>query len=983
MKKYIIGILFLFNSFSIFAHQPDLSTVMIYQDEKGKCFLQIYSSLTAFEGEVDYKYSKNAYKTPEEFRALVIAHFKKSILFICNTKDTIKFGKLRVLLGHETKLVAEVFGFPKNITSMYFRNILFMDIPHNKSSLIILKKGLPNQLFVLNNENKQEINLVLNNGKWESTATNSEESISSLLFCGLLIVLLFCSILFLKRIKPIFGSKKILLFLFFSTATFAQNNKQNIRGIVIDKLSQTPIIGATIQINNSDKQSITDEKGNYILTEINPNRYDIKVSFVGYKEVVIPNVIVTSGKEVILDIAMEDEYKKLDEVVVKSSNQSGTVNKLATVSARTFSMEEVNRYAGGRSDVARLVSNFAGVSTPDDSRNDIVIRGNSPVGVLWRIDGMTVTNPNHFASVGTTGGAVSALNTNLLKNSDFFTSAFPAEYGNATSGVFDIGFRNGNAKKRETTIQLGVITGLEATTEGPINKEKGSSYLVGYRYGLASIAQAVGVNIGTTATPSYQDLSFKLNSGTSKMGKFSLFGILASSTINIEGGDSNSLYGNGNQVDFGSKIRIVGLNHFKQINSKSFISSTIGLNYAKTNQTSYDFDRPANVSFIKEVSNVAKTGYNFSSTYNLKINSKLFFKMGIQDELIGLDLFYKTKQNSTDDWKQIWNYNSYTNLAQTFVHLKYNISEQLTLNTGLHSQQFFLNNSFSIEPRLGLKYAVNNKSSFSLGYGLHSQMQPINVYFLQTQNMDGSYVYNNKNLDFTKSQHFILGYDLKPFKDWRLKTEIYYQAISNVPVNIFSSSYSMINTGSSFKTDLEDNLVNAGTGKNYGAEMTIEKFFSNGYYGLFTSSFYSSKYKGSDGIERNTAFNGKYVFNILGGKEWKVGSRNILSTDIKFTNAGGRAFTPVDISASQLADREVLSTNAYSTNYDNYFRLDIKGGYTINSKNKKLSQSFSLDLQNVTNHKNMFSQTYDNQKMSLNTTYQLGFFPNFIYKLQF
>lgn len=770
-----------------------------------------------------------------------------------------------------------------------------------------------------------------------------------------------------------------------SAISFAQNNKQNIRGVVLDKLSQTPIIGATIAVQNSTKQVQTDNSGNYLLTDMAPDRYEIKVSFSGYKEVIIPNVIVTSGKEVILDITMEDEFNKLNEVVVKASNKAGTINKLASVSARTFSMEEVNRFAGGRSDVARLAANFAGVSTPDDSRNDIVIRGNSPVGVLWRIDGMNVTNPNHFASVGTTGGAVSALNTNLLKNSDFFTSAFPAEYGNANSGVFDIGFRNGNSKKRETTVQLGVITGLEATTEGPINKEKGSSYLVGYRYSLAGVAQAAGVDIGTTATPTYQDLTFKLNGSTTKFGKFSLFGILASSTINIDGGNSNTLYGNGNQVDFASKIGILGLNHFKQINSKSYMSSTIGLNYTNNTINSYDFDRATSTSFTKEMSDVGKTGYNFSTTYNLKINSRVFFKAGIQDELMGLDLFYKTKQNSNDTWKQIWDTNSYTNLAQAFVHGKFNLSDQLTLNAGLHSQKFFLNESFSIEPRLGLKYAINSQSSFNLGYGLHSQMQPINVYFLQTQNQDGSYSYNNKNLDFTKSQHFVLGYDLQPLKDWRLKTEIYYQQLSNVPVNTFSSSYSMLNTGSSFKTELEDNLTNTGTGKNYGAEVTIEKFFSNGYYGLFTSSLYSSKYKGSDGIERNTAFNGKYVFNILGGKEWKVGNenRNKFATDIKFTNAGGRAYTPIDLTASQSLNREVVSSDAYSANYTNYFRLDVKGTYTINSKNKQLSQSFSLDLQNVSNHKNMFSQSYDNQRQNVSTTYQLGFFPNFIYKLQF
>jgi len=777
----------------------------------------------------------------------------------------------------------------------------------------------------------------------------------------------------------------LLMLISLPSLLFAQNNTQNIRGVVTDKLSQTPLTGVIVQIASIQKSSSSDANGNFTLSNIPPDRYDISATFLGYKTITIPNVVVTSGKEVIIDIAMEESYKQIGEVLVKANNKEGTVNKLATVSARTFSMEEVNRYAGGRSDPARLAANFAGVSAPDDSRNDIVIRGNSPVGVLWRIDGMNVTNPNHFASVGTTGGAVSALNTNLLKNSDFFTSAFPAEYGNATAGVFDLGFRNGNNKKSETTLQMGVITGLEASTEGPFSKKSDASYLIGYRYALAGVAQTLGVDIGTTATPSYQDLSFKINSGKSKFGKFSLFGILATSTIEIAGGSSNTLYGNGNQVDFASKIGIVGLNHIKQINAKSYISTTAGLNYSSTDQTGYSYDRPTSTSFIKEVNNVAKTSYNFSTSYNSKINARLFFKAGIQDEIIGLDLFYKSKNMILDSYQQIWDYNSSTNFAQAFAHFKYSLTEKLNLNAGVHAQQFFLNNSTAIEPRLGLTYLVTNKSSFNFGYGLHSQMQPINVYFLQSTDANGTTVYNNKNLDFTKSHHVVLGYNIQPFNDWRIKSEVYYQSIYNVPVTSFSSSYSMLNTGSTFKTDLQDSLVNSGTGENYGMELTLEKFFSKGYYGLFTSSIYSSKYVGSDGIERNSAFNGKYVFNILAGKEWKVGAqkRNKFSADIKFTNAGGRAYTPIDLTASNATGREQLSTDAYSSYYDNYYRLDVKVGFVLNSSKRKLSQSFSLDLQNVTDHDNVFSMSYDNRRQSLSTTYQLGFFPNVIYKLQF
>ena len=778
-----------------------------------------------------------------------------------------------------------------------------------------------------------------------------------------------------------------IIMLFITQISFAQNNRQNIRGVVTDKHTQSTLPGATIQIINStaNKGTITDANGNFVLPDVAPDRYEIKVSYIGYKDVFASNVVVTSGKEVVLDIAMEEDLKLLNEVIITANRKAGTINNLIPVSARTFSTEEVNRYAGGRSDPARLAANFAGVSAPDDSRNDIVIRGNSPVGVLWRIDGMNVTNPNHFATVGTTGGAVSALNTNLLKSSDFLTSAFPAEYGNATAGVFDLGFRNGNTQKRETTLQAGLITGLEATTEGPINKEKRSSYLVGYRYALAGVAQAVGIDIGTTALPSYQDLSFNVNSGNSKLGKFTLFGILATSSINIDGGSTSSLYGNGSGHDLSSQIGIIGLKHFKQINSKSYFSSNIGLNYSKSGQSDYDFDRMTDSAYTKSENKVTKTGYNFATSYNSKINSKLFIKVGIQDELIGLNLYYREKSNVYSDWNQIWDYDSYTNLAQAFAHAKYSFSDKLTLNAGVHSQLFFLNNSLSVEPRLGLKYDIDNKSSLTLGYGLHSQMQPINVYFLQTQVADGSYVYNNENLDFTKSHHFVLGYDLQPFKDWRLKTEVYYQSLYNVPVNTFSGSYSMLNTGAGFKTDLEDSLANNGTGTNYGLELTIEKFFSHGYYGLFTSSIYSSKYVGSDGVERNTAFNGKYVFNILGGKEWNVGSekRNKISVDIKCTNAGGRAYTPIDLEASNTVGHEVLSSDAYSDFYPNYFRLDFKLGYTHNSRTKRLSQSFAIDLQNITDNENVFSQSYDDRSQSISTTYQLGFFPNVIYKIQF
>lgn len=779
-----------------------------------------------------------------------------------------------------------------------------------------------------------------------------------------------------------------LLLVLLTLQLAAQNNKQNIRGTVLDKQSLSPVIGATVQILNTNKGTKTDEKGMYLLSDIEPGRYELKVSYIGYKEVSLSNIIVSSGKECIQDFLIEENVRNLKETVIKVTNKTRTNNELATISARTFSTEEVNRYAGGRSDPARLVANFAGVSAPDDSRNDIVVRGNSPVGVLWRIEGMNVPNPNHFATIGTTGGPVSALNTNILRNSDFFTSAFPAEYGNANAGVFDLGFRKGNANKREHMIQFGMLTGIEAATEGPLKKGSDASYLIAYRYSFTGLAQAIGLNVGTTATPFYQDLTFKVNSGEGKYGRFTLFGLAGKSKISFKHDDidSSDLFADPTADSyFTSDVAVVGLKHLYKVNSKSYINTILGATYAASN---YDQDSVyANSDPVRVVVNQTKRlNYNFMTNYNYKVNRRLFLKAGVQAEVMNLDLFYKVKINAPN-WKYLWDYDNATSLLQAFVHAKYSFSDNLTANVGLHTQYLTLNGSSSLEPRAALKYSMGRYGSLSMGYGLHSQMQPTDVYFFRKLQADGSYDESNRDLAFTKSHHIVLGYDLIPLKDWRVKLETYYQHLFNVPVHAFASSYSMLNTGSSFYPNNQSNLRNTGTGTNYGVELTVEKFYSKGYYGLMTATLYDSKYKGSDGVEHNTAFNSKYVFNMLAGKEFKLGAakRNTFFTDIKLTTAGGRYFTPVDLAASQLAHEQVLmgDTYAFSERNPNYFRIDFKTGFTYNSKKHKRSHSFFFDIQNVTNHKNVFAVRYNAITNSMNTAYQIGLFPNFQYKFQF
>jgi len=752
----------------------------------------------------------------------------------------------------------------------------------------------------------------------------------------------------------------------------------------VELISVDPVRGTT-----------TDEYGRFALEDVPVGRQALRISYLGYQPITVPNVLVTSGKQTSLSLGLEESVTQLNEVVVVAETEKDrTVNEMTAISARTFDLEEVNRFSGGRNDVARLVGNFAGVAVADDSRNDIVIRGNSPTGVLWRLEGVPIPNPNHFATLGTTGGPVSAVNPNMLKTSDFLTSAFPAEYGNALAGVFDLGFRSGNKDRFEGMFQLAAFSGFEGMVEGPINRKKQSSYLVAYRHSFVEVADAVGIPVGTNATPNYRDLSFKLDLGQSRAGQFSVFGILAWSDIDFLGDeiDETDLFANPNQDAFvRSRFGTVGLRHNIIVGTDSYFRTVLSVSAVESLYDQDDLLEGTNEKIRTVESLDRELTYNLSSYYNKKFSPKFTMRTGILVQLQELRTEVQDRENRPDldddgipDWVTVRDFNGGNGLYQAFWQGTFKPSEKWTINAGLHGQYFDLNDSWAVEPRFAVNWQVRPRHKLSLGYGLHNQTQVAPVYFYEEPTPTGINQ-SNRRLDFTRSNHFVLGYDTRFGSDWRLKVEAYNQFIDNVPVDDTLSSFSMLNAGADFVFPQRANLVNEGTGMNYGLELTLEKFFSKGYYGLLTASIFQSKYEGSDEIERNTAFNNQYVVNFLAGKEFKIGKakRNALTLDMKLTTAGGRYYTPVDLEASREAGEEVLiEEEAYSLRQPNYFRLDIKFGFRLNSK-KRFSQQFFIDLQNITNNDNLFSRRYNEVTGEVNDVFQAGFFPDILYRIQF
>ncbi|MEM9328809.1 MAG: TonB-dependent receptor, partial [Bacteroidota bacterium] len=418
---------------------------------------------------------------------------------------------------------------------------------------------------------------------------------------------------------------------------------QTVKGVILDAQVEYPLFGATIQMVGSDPiiGDVADMEGEFRMENVPIGRQTFAVSYIGYKSITLPNVLVTSGKEVVLRVILEESVESLEAVVVTAeADKDIPINELAKVSSRTFSIEEVTRFSGGRNDVAKLAASFAGVGGGNDARNDIVVRGNSPTGLLWRVEGIPIATTNHFATQGTTGGPVNALNTNLLRTSDFITGAFPAEYGNANAAVFDVFFRNGNTDKFEFTGQVSAFSGAEVMAEGPINRENNSSFVASYRYGIASLAAT-----GTSSIPVYQDFSFKVNLGETKLGRFEMFGLGGLSSIEFLGDDTDEsdLFADPGEDEFiNNQLGLIGLSNTKRLSKNTYLKTSIGAstNYFELEQDTRILDDNGELINTYRANNIRnrENRYTITSTLNTKFNARWSLRAGFLNELYDLNL---------------------------------------------------------------------------------------------------------------------------------------------------------------------------------------------------------------------------------------------------------------------------------------------------------------------------------------------------------
>ena len=753
-----------------------------------------------------------------------------------------------------------------------------------------------------------------------------------------------------------------------------EKTTQTVRGVVRDANSGESLPYITVLIDENGNGAVTDSLGRFRIVHVPIGRYNLQVSSVGYEPLIVREQLLTSAKEGYNEIALHEKVLNLDEVVVRPAvNKEQPLNPMALAGARMFSVEETNRFAGGFDDPARLVSSFAGVAG-NLATNSISVHGNSPQFLQWRLEGIEIPNPTHFADMsGLGGGIFTGLSSQVMGNSDFFNGAFPAEYGNALSGVFDMSMRNGNNQKHEHTVQLGLL-GLDLASEGPLSRKNGSSYIVNYRYSTTGLVSGL---IGDMNLK-YQDLSFKLNFPTRKAGTFSIWGLglLDNNTAKpLEEKDWTN-YSDKQDINTDLAKLAGGVNHKLFLGKGTYLKSSLAATYSQTQQ---DVKMLEN-NLFRPIVDIRNGDWNlvFNSYINKKFSNRHTNRTGITVTGLLYDLDYKLSETlvpNISPIEQIVKGNGSSMMVSAYSNSIFNITDKLSANVGLTAQLFTLNNNWTVEPRVGLKYKVAPNHTLSAAYGLHSRRERLDYYFVK---VDGKEV--NKELDFAKSHHFVLSYDWRISNNIHLKVEPYYQSLYNVPVEE-GTSFSIINYDLYY---LDRALVNKGKGRNYGVDITLERYLDKGYYWLLSGSIFDSEYTGGDGVWRDTRYNRGYIINGLIGKEWMVGKRkqNVFSANLRLSYQGGDRFTPVDIIASEGKHDIVFDeTRAFSSQFPAALTSDITVSYKINKR--KTSHEFALKVLNIGGYTGQYGYIYNDKLQAVEKLSVTGIVPNISYKIQF
>jgi hypothetical protein len=755
----------------------------------------------------------------------------------------------------------------------------------------------------------------------------------------------------------------LVFLLIISTATYAQNElTQTVRGRILDAVTSAPIAAASVSLSGKNDKIASDTEGSFRFEKTPVGRYDITAFCVGYQQVTLNNIVVESGKETVLDIRLTASNTLLESFEVSSSTP--ILSKLGL--AQSINMETLQRVPANFNDVARMLTNVAGVASESDAANHISVRGLSPNALQWYLEGAEIVNPNHLSNAATSGdratqngGGVSIFSTQVLERADFYKGTVPTDAGNALGAMIDVRFRNGNDEKKETTLGIGLV-GLDVATEGSFSKKSKASYLVNYRYSTVGLLSKLGVPLGDEAS-AFQDFSFKLHFPTQKSGVFDVFGMggISENVFVHKKRDKWETQKDSQDITFKNRMGAIGVSHYARVGKKNLwetVAVLSGLDNSRLAVGFNSFELPVN---INDFNSIHRKFYVRSRVnFNLKKNI-LVAGVVVKNEYINdLDI-YKT---ASQTWQAVVNgqgifYMPFADFSGTF-------GEKWVYSVGLRANYFSFTNKLSVEPTANIRRNLRENESIKLSYSRQSQMLTPSQYLNANKTRKEGFIKSdNLNLTYTNQLAKDIHFSATAFAQ-------FYKDIFVVDPQFPPQDFWSILDG--FSSEYGYGGM-AGTAQSVGFEGVMSEKTSKGWYWEVGLTLFDATYTEPKPFAkpRALAYNSRYIFNAYFGKEWTLGSRKN-----KFLGFGSRT-----ILRGGHYYREYNSFSLITKQVAPYFRTDLNVYF---KKNRRKSSSIvQLDIQNVTNKNNEQYYYYDSFLNRETPQYQLGLLPNLSYRISF
>ncbi len=752
--------------------------------------------------------------------------------------------------------------------------------------------------------------------------------------------------------------------------SFAQSS--SIAGIVRDAVSKKGIEGALIVvISKSDSLStVTDSQGRFTIANVKIGRYITSVRTLGF-ETDEQETLVITGKTSIVEFSLQEKITELETLTVEArptnTSEAGQIS---------LPIEKVMRIPANFFDPVRMLSSYPGVVTSNDQANNIVVKGNSPTGLLWRLNGMDIVNPNHLANAGTfndkptaNGGGVNILSAQMLDRTDFYSGNMPARYGNLSAAALDMSLRTGNSQRREYTAQASLI-GLDMAAEGPMGKKGRTTYLVNARYSTVGLLSQMGVDFSDEKI-GFRDVSFNVNTLIGQRGgSISFFGFGGASSNKFYAKDSSEW-----EVDkdrftilYDNKTYAIGTRLDLPLKKAFTFSSGVTFSGNDQNRTAQSIVTPK---FPEQASDLhtkrqlisafasvtGKWSPRVSSDFGVMVNHN-------RDVLRSYDLTPVT----TSSVDASGNYTLFQPYGQVSLRegkvsatfgVRYMYSTYAN-NDAPHDKQ-------SLDPRVNLQFQLTPTSNVYLTGGQMTQTLPAAVYL-------------PRNNFYFLRKYFVEAGHMIQLENWKLNSSVYYHKYHDVPVGMYAD-FSALNY-------VEGVVVNGlsltGSGTNKGVALQAERSFVDGYYLLAGASVYRSLYVGQDAIERPTKFDGRYSLMVTGGREWtkQVSEYNrSFGVHGRLMYLGGLRDTPIDENASRTMGTTTYFADPNSVTLKDYVRVDLRLSWRRDKKN--YTRTIALDVQNVAGIKNQAYKYYDAFQGKVVTQYQVGFIPVLVYRVDF